>query len=61
MIPDQTFHCPHCGAPGQTKSGKAEYSCECRMGHLFTPAPQLPAATPLCPYPWTPPHWPVTY
>lgn len=31
MIPPQTFHCPHCGAPGQVNSGEAEYSCTCRF------------------------------
>ena len=51
MIADQTFHCPHCGAPGQIKSGLAEYSCQCRFGAMFrpqTPAPiEGPTLTPV--------------
>lgn len=31
MIPTQSFHCPHCGAPGQVNMGQAEYSCLCRI------------------------------
>lgn len=34
MIPNQTFHCPKCGAPGQVLNGQTEYSCECRFGAL---------------------------
>lgn len=39
MIPPQTFHCPHCGAPGQVEYGRAEYSCMCRMGSFRAPDP----------------------
>lgn len=61
MIPDQKFNCPHCGAPGQTVSGQPEYSCQCRLGHMF--APQIPMYPhPYVPYyPQTPaPWWTVT-
>jgi hypothetical protein len=56
MIPDQTFHCPHCGAPGQVKSGQPEYSCLCRIAHQFAPAPVYP-----WPYPPSPWQSPFTY
>ena len=43
MIPPQTFHCPHCGAPGQVNSGEAEYSCTCRFSaSLATGASSIP-------------------
>jgi len=55
MIPNQTFSCPHCGAPGQTINGQAEYSCQCRIGRMFAPqSPQIPSI----PAPYNPPHWP---
>jgi hypothetical protein len=37
MIPNQTFSCPHCGAPGQVNMGQAEYSCTCRFAHVPPP------------------------
>ena len=47
MIAPQTFHCPHCGAPGQVAYGQAEYSCLCRMG-VYTRAEPKPAPKCIC-------------
>lgn len=37
MIPQSTFYCPHCGAPGMVNMGAAEYSCLCRFNASMTP------------------------
>lgn len=57
MIPDQTFHCPHCGAPGQITAGALEYSCSCRFSHIVPPYPQPYYQVPPPPYPY---YQPVT-
>lgn len=50
MIPDQTFHCPYCGAPGQVKGGETEYACQCRFTAVFR---QITAPAPVQPQqPW---------
>lgn len=48
MIPNQIFNCPHCGAPGQVKEGKAEYSCGCRWTSM------QPQQLPVYPHPYYP-------
>ena len=41
MIPNQTFYCPKCGAPGQVSNGQTEYSCMCRLGTYQATGPVL--------------------
>ena len=62
MIPDQTFHCPHCGAPGHVKNGETEYACQCRFNALLRAFPvTYPVPYPVpAPYPYTPPPLPYT-
>lgn len=47
MIPDQTFSCPNCGAPGQISFGNTEYSCTCRFSQLSQSV--VHSEPPLCP------------
>lgn len=60
MIPNQTFHCPRCGAPGQIQAGVAEYSCVCRLGQqqapIFTHTALGPPTCGYCRQPMFPGH-----
>lgn len=48
MIPTQSFHCPHCGAPGLVNMGQAEYSCQCRFSFVLHPPVVVPEKPKVC-------------